>query len=66
MLKQLENDKIDITLPANKKKYGTLHPLTLVQNELEDIAFKILNPTAYANITHKLQEIQKKQKTTMK
>jgi len=37
MLAQLENDKIDITLPANKKKYGTLHPLTIVQQEIEDI-----------------------------
>jgi len=37
MLEKLANDKIDITLPANNKKYGTLHPLTIVQQELEDI-----------------------------
>lgn len=37
MLKQLHEDKIDITLPANRGKYGTLHPLTVVQQEIEDI-----------------------------
>ena len=37
MLEQLENEKIDITLPANKKKFGTLHPLDVVQTEIEDI-----------------------------
>lgn len=30
-------DRIDITLPAKKVKYGTLHPLTIVQQEVEDI-----------------------------
>ncbi len=34
---QLEKEKIDITLPANVQKYGTLHPLTVVQQQLEDI-----------------------------
>ncbi len=37
MLAQLANDKIDVTLPANKSKQGTLHPLTIVQQEIEDI-----------------------------
>lgn len=37
MLKQLQEDKIDITLPASRGKYGTLHPLTVVQQEIEDI-----------------------------
>ena len=35
--KQLEKDKIDITLPSKKKKRGTLHPLTIVRNEIEDL-----------------------------
>ena len=35
--KQLESDKIDITLPSKKKKRGTLHPLTMVRNEIEDL-----------------------------
>lgn len=35
--KQLEKDKIDITLPSRKKKRGTLHPLTIVRNEIEDL-----------------------------
>ncbi len=34
---QLQQDKIDITLPANSYHYGTLHPLTIVQQEIEDI-----------------------------
>ena len=34
---QLENEKIDITLDAFTNKYGTLHPLTLIQRELEDV-----------------------------
>ena len=32
----LEKDKIDLTLPATKLKVGTLHPLTLVQKEIEE------------------------------
>lgn len=35
--KKLEKDKIDITLPSKKKKRGTLHPLTIVRNEIEDL-----------------------------
>ena len=35
--KKLEADKIDITLPSRKKKIGTLHPLTLVREEIEDL-----------------------------
>ena len=34
---KLAKDRIDITLPANDFTYGTLHPLTLVQQEIEDI-----------------------------
>ncbi len=37
ILNQIENEKIDITLPAETFKYGTLHPLTVVQQEIEDI-----------------------------
>ncbi len=37
ILQQIQEDKIDITLPANRGKYGTLHPLTVVQQEIEDI-----------------------------
>lgn len=32
-----EAEKIDITIPGNKIKRGHLHPLTLIQNEIEDI-----------------------------
>lgn len=32
----LEKDQIDLTLPATKLKVGTLHPLTLVQKEIEE------------------------------
>ena len=33
----LEKEKIDITLDAYNIHHGTLHPLTLVQNELENV-----------------------------
>ncbi len=36
ILKAMEQDKIDLTLPSTKLKVGTLHPLTLVQNEIEE------------------------------
>ncbi|MGB7595642.1 MAG: phenylalanine--tRNA ligase subunit alpha [Erysipelotrichaceae bacterium] len=35
--KQLETGKIDITLSAHKPLVGTLHPLTIVQQEIEDM-----------------------------
>ena len=35
--RRLESDKIDITLPSNKRKLGSLHPLTLVREEIEDL-----------------------------
>jgi len=35
--KQLETGKIDITLSAHKPLVGTLHPLTIVQQEIEDL-----------------------------
>ena len=35
--RQLENDKIDITLPSKKTKRGTRHPLTIVREEIEDL-----------------------------
>lgn len=33
----LEAEKIDVTAPGEKIKRGHLHPLTIVQNEIEDI-----------------------------
>ena len=35
--KRLEADKIDITLPSKKRKYGTKHPLTTIREEIEDL-----------------------------
>ena len=35
--KKLESDKIDITLPSRKMKAGSLHPLTKVRQEIEDL-----------------------------
>jgi phenylalanyl-tRNA synthetase alpha chain len=32
-----KKEKIDVTIPGNKKERGHLHPITLVQNEIEDI-----------------------------
>lgn len=37
LLKQVESEKIDVTLPGKNLSYGTLHPLTVVQQEVEDI-----------------------------
>ena len=37
MLAQLENERIDITLDGYKPTVGNVHPLTLVQQELEDL-----------------------------
>ena len=34
---KLESQKIDITLDEYKPRIGTLHPLTLVEEELQDI-----------------------------
>ncbi|MBR3694500.1 MAG: phenylalanine--tRNA ligase subunit alpha [Erysipelotrichales bacterium] len=37
LAKKLEEEKIDITLPGYKMEHGNLHPLVLVQRELEDV-----------------------------
>ena len=37
LLSRYENEEIDVTLPAKSQKYGSLHPITLVTNELLDI-----------------------------
>ena len=34
---RLKNEKIDITLAGEKMERGTLHPLTMIQQELEDL-----------------------------
>ena len=36
-LERLKAEEIDVTLPANASKLGTLHPLTLITRELIDI-----------------------------
>jgi len=35
--KKLESDAIDITLPSSKLKRGSLHPVTKIRQEMEDI-----------------------------
>lgn len=35
--KRLENEKIDISFPGTEQKLGTLHPITLVKNEICEI-----------------------------
>ena len=37
LAKQLENEKIDITLTGDKLEVGTTHPLIMVQQQLEDL-----------------------------
>jgi phenylalanyl-tRNA synthetase alpha chain len=36
ILSELQKEQIDLTLPSTKLKVGTLHPLTLVQKEIEE------------------------------
>ena len=36
LAEKLQSEAVDITLPANQAEYGTLHPITLVKNELID------------------------------
>ena len=43
---KLENEKIDISLPSKKTKRGSLHPMTRIQNEFEDI-FVSMGYTVY-------------------
>ncbi len=35
--KRLEEEKIDITLAGDQRTYGTMHPLMMIQQELEDL-----------------------------
>ena len=37
LLKQLEQEKIDVTFPATEHRMGHLHPLTQIQRNIEDI-----------------------------
>ena len=37
LLKQLQDEKIDVTFPASASRVGHLHPLTQVQRTIEDI-----------------------------
>lgn len=37
MNKKIESEKIDITLPGTKPSLGTIHPINLVRQELEDL-----------------------------
>jgi phenylalanyl-tRNA synthetase alpha chain len=39
--KRLVSEKIDITLPGNRRSLGHSHPLTLVRNEIEEIFFSM-------------------------
>ncbi|MBR2916288.1 MAG: phenylalanine--tRNA ligase subunit alpha [Clostridia bacterium] len=37
MAEKIKAEKLDVTMPGNRKNHGTLHPLTKVLNDLEDI-----------------------------
>lgn len=37
LLKKMEADKIDVTLPAYNPTIGTIHPLIMIQQEIEDL-----------------------------
>ena len=59
MEKKYADERIDITMPGKKRKAGSLHPITLVKNELIDIfagmGFKVFEgpeaETDYYNFT---------------
>ena len=44
---KLENDSIDITLPGRKVKRGSLHPMTRIEEEFEDL-FVSMGYTVYS------------------
>ena len=44
--RKLESEKIDISLPSKRVKKGSLHPMTRIQNEFEDI-FVSMGYTVY-------------------
>ena len=46
MAAKLESEKIDISLPSKKTKRGSLHPMTRIQSEFEDI-FVSMGYTVY-------------------
>ncbi len=35
--KKLEEEKIDVTLPSNRRERGTIHPFNMIVNEIEDL-----------------------------
>ena len=35
--KKLEDEKIDVTLPSNRRKRGSIHPFNMIVNEIEDL-----------------------------
>ena len=37
MLAKIQNEKIDISLPGSQLPLGTIHPLTMIREELEDL-----------------------------
>lgn len=37
LAQRLEEERVDLTLPGRRPKVGSLHPLTIVQREIEDI-----------------------------
>lgn len=48
-----ESEKIDITMPAMRKRYGNLHPITTIRNQLTDIfasmGFEVFEGTEIEN-----------------
>lgn len=58
--KRKSQETMDIYVPL-AERLG-LHK---IKNELEDLAFRELNPTAYANISKKMKEIRSKQKVSI-
>ncbi len=37
MMAKIQNEKIDISLPGSQLPLGTIHPLTMIREELEDL-----------------------------
>ena len=44
---KLNKDKIDLTLPSKKRVTGSMHPLTLVENEVTDLFVSMGYDVAY-------------------
>ena len=54
LAERLENERIDVTIPAHPAETGSLHPLSIVRNELIEIFVRMGFDVAAVSYTHLL------------